>query len=440
MTASAVARTAGLQPTTGGLRRVIGSATALATGRGIAMALSAVWLVIAARHLSLDDFGNLSLLLATSGILISVSDRGLQSALAIHVAAEGRMDRDTLWLVVRKRLPFALACSAVNVGLYLAVASSGSVWPPLIATGTIVGTSVYGTLLAAYRCLGRVRVDALNETISRAAVLGVGGWWLAHGGGLLGAVACYATADVASAVAVGLVISRMTEGAELSCGRLDVRFRSTLPLAMLMILGVVYYRLDTYLIGALRGSGEAGLYAAGYRFLDLASLLPLAVGSLILSHTARLNGQERLTTLRALARISVLAGVPVTVAGALVAGRMVTFAFGTSFTNAGPMTALLLLGIVPTAFVGAALPVIVNEGRRRAVEVTGATLVINLVGNLVAIPVAGGRGAAVVNLVSQLVLALCVYRMGLTQAIPAPPVAPGVHVAEKGQRVGVSPA
>jgi O-antigen/teichoic acid export membrane protein len=412
----------------GGLRRLVKLAGGLAVGRGAASGLSAAWLIVAARQLSLGEFGDLSLLLATTMVATIVSERGLQSALGIHVANHGVLDRASLRIAIVRRLPIAAVMAVVSGALFLAVSSTRSFAPPLLAAGSVLGASVYSTVLSGYRSLGRVSVDAGNEIVSRIAVLAAGTLWLAHGGGLVAAISCYALADIASAGAVVLLVwRRHAVDAGPAVSAIDIRLRATMPLAVVMILTTVYYRLDTYLIGLLRGSEAAGLYAAAYRFLDLAALFPLAVGGVVLAHAARQSAPGRLRTLHRLVAVSLPISIPFTAAGLLGGSKLCSLVFGASFAQAGTTATVLLLGTLPTAVAGMALPVIMVADRRAAMVLAASTLTVNLGLNLALIPVLGGEGAAIVNGISQCLLAGGVYAITRRQAHDE--VAGGYHIA-----------
>src|SRR5436309_8372126 len=59
-------------------RLLVGRAVALAFGRGVASLLSAAWVIVIARRLPLDQFGEVSVALALIIVLTSLSDFGLQ--------------------------------------------------------------------------------------------------------------------------------------------------------------------------------------------------------------------------------------------------------------------------------------------------------------------------------------------------------------------------
>jgi O-antigen/teichoic acid export membrane protein len=400
---------------TTGLRRLLASAAGLTAGRGIASLLSAVWLTVAAHLLHLSDFGDLALLVATTTILINLSDRGLQTQLSIHVASTGGIDRGALMDAVRRRLGAASGCALINAAMYLAVAHDRNPVLPLIAAGSILGTAVYSTVLVAYRATGRARADACNEALSRLSVLLVGTLWLLHGGGLVAAIAVYAGADIASAVLVSaILLPRHVR--RLQVPRPDLRLRTTLPFAISLTLLTLFYRIDTYLVGALAGSSQVATYGAAYRILDAVGLPVFAVGSMVFAHSVMRRADERLRLFARLAGVAAAATIPAVLACLAAGGPIMRVLFGPAFEAGGSVLAILMLSAMPAAVVAAGAPIVQPHDRRTFAWLAGGILVLNIASNGILIPAHGALGAAYANLISQGAFAAGVGFLALRQA------------------------
>jgi len=410
------------------VRQLVPRAAALASGRLAAAAFSAVWLLLAARLLNLSDFGDLSVILATTTVIISVSELGFQTALGIHTAQHRHLERRSFVGSLRRRMPAAAVGAVVNGVLYV-VATHDTRWQvPALAAVSILCTPVYATLLTAYRSLGRVRADALNEVLSRILVLALGTVLLVKGFGITAAVGAYAAGDAASAVVVLVAVGRKYVVRDAGIPPVDLRLRATLPLAMVVIVLTVYNRLDTYLVALFRGDDAAGLYSAAYRFLDALTIPAIAAGSLVLSLTMTQGGRERLATLRKLAAIAGGLGVVTAVAGLFLAPRLLVLLYGEPFAAAGTCAILLLLSAPPSFAAATVLPIVVPFNRAGTVVTTTFVLGLNLVCNLVLIPTVGLDGAALANLLAQLVLCAGIYRLAVAQsrrATTSPPPPPG---------------
>jgi O-antigen/teichoic acid export membrane protein len=414
------------------VRQLVPRAAALATGRLAAAAFSAVWLLLAARLLSLSDFGDLSIILATTTVIISVSELGFQTALGIHTAQHGHLERRSFVGSLRRRMPAAAVGAVVNGVLY-AVATHDTRWQiPALAAVSILCTPVYATLLTAYRSLGRVRADALNEVLSRVLVLTLGTVLLVRGFGIIAAVGAYAAGDAASAIVVAVSVGRKYVVRDAGIPQVDLRLRATLPLALVVIVLTVYNRLDTYMVALFKGNEAAGLYSAAYRFLDALTIPAIAAGALVLSLTMTQGGRERLVTLRKLAALAGGLGMITAVAGLFLAPRLLVFLYGKPFAPAGTCAILLLLSAPPSFVAATVLPIVVPFNRVGTFATTAFVLALNLICNLFLIPLVGLDGAAVANLIAQVVLCGGVYRLAIAQSKPAATSAPPYSGGHRG--------
>jgi O-antigen/teichoic acid export membrane protein len=387
-------------------KSIFKGAAALAVGRGGAMLISAAWLVVAARILPLPAFGDLVLIIAIGTICSNLSDRGIQLVVGRAVAANGVIGGNLLRAALVRRLVAALLMSVVSGAAFLVVTHGADILVPVVFSLSILGTAVHTTVLAAYRGLGLSAWEMVNEIGSRLLVLLLGAWWLLNGGGLLAAVAVYALADVVSAVVL-VVALRIRYVSPLRPGLLPpLGLRDTMPFVLAASIAVAYQRIDSYIVGLLKGAETAGLYGASYRFLDAALVPAMAIGGLILAHAAQQDASQRRATASRLSLVALaLTAVPV-VGGVLLAAPAMRLIFGSSFGVAAPIMALLLVSALPGAIVGVVTPLAAITSPARFAQAVAAALGLNVVLNLAVVPSLGGIGAAGVNLASQLLLAV----------------------------------
>ncbi len=398
-------RRAGEPHSRGSASRLVFKGTiGLSAGRGVASLISAAWLVLVARHLSLHHFGDLAVLLALGYVFTAISDHGLQLVLAGHVAVSGRIERHALWGVLIRRQVGGALCAVVTAGLYLLAAGDSDPLVPAIFAVSILCTTVYQSALTAYRALGRVALDGANEVVSRLVVIGVGTWWLTHGGGLRAVVATYALADAGSAIVIyALIRRRLVVDAEPRTP-IDLTLRATAPLALVMVTQIVYYKIDTYLVGILKGPGAAGLYGAAYRLLDGALIPAAAVASVIVAHTAGVSLARADRDVRRYATIALVLTLPCIVGGCALSTVALRDLFGMAFTRASGTAIVLLMSAAPSAVVAAYAPVAGLVDRKRFALGAVLALIVNVGGNILVIPAFGLVGAAWVNVGSQLFL------------------------------------
>jgi PST family polysaccharide transporter len=156
------------------------------------------------------------------------------------------------------------------------------------------------------------------------------------------------------------------------------------------ILGFVSRNADNFLIGAFLGPGPLGIYATGYRILDVSQRLLINVTRKIAFPVFSRLQHDPPRLARAYLRVSRVAAVlvvPAYVGLALVAPELTVVVFGEKWTDSGPVAAVLFLSgpvLALQAFSGSLLyaaghPEVVL--RYRVI-----TTVANVLGFVVALP------------------------------------------------------
>lgn len=375
-------------------------------GRLAAALVSAIWLIVAARHLSVSAFGDLAVLLAIQSIVSVIADLGYPLVLSAEVAAAGRINAGTVRVVIVQRLQVGLIAALLGSAAYLVVASGRQIPVVVCFSVSLLSTLVYSSLSAAMRGLHVFRFEAANELVSRSFVL-VAGWViLTLGGGLVGAVAVYAVADFGSMVVLSAIARRHVVTGDDGIDHDRLRMRRNVHLSVGRGLMALYSKADTWLVALIDGSRGAALYGTPYRLLDGFLLVPRSIGAVAVPHFARQRSHQ--TSIRRVAMVSAaLAGlfaIPV----ALFSEPILVALFGERYAPAASTLSLLAVSAIPGAVVLAVLPHLGLREPRVVMGLLAGTLAVNVVGNVVAITIFGPVGAAGVNLITQTLLAAAV--------------------------------
>ena len=377
----------------------------------MAAALSAVWLVVAARNLPLAAFGDLALLLSLGVTLSFIGDLGLPLVLMDTGARHPGTARAALALVMRRRLAAATVASTVTSVAYLVAAGDTRWTVPVTFAVSMLATAAHSSASAALRAVGTVRAEATNEVASRIAVLLVGGVWLARGGGLLAAVTVYAAVDVVSALALVAVCRRRLPEAAGAVDHVSFGLRATAPLAGGGLLANLYQRADVWVLAVIAGPTSVAMYAAAYRLLDGLLLLPGAVAALVVPRTAGLPPAGRAAAGRRSAVHSVALVLPLSALVAVLGAPVLELLFGAPFAGAAPVLAVLMVSAAAGAVVTVLSPLVGVAARRTYAVVMALALSLNLTLNVSLVPRLGSMGAALATLASHTVLAVVLWRL-----------------------------
>lgn len=184
--------------------------------------------------------------------------------------------------------------------------------------------------------------------------------------------------------------------------------RTLLPFAAAFIALTAYYKIDILLVERWRGPAEAGIYAAAYKFVDVAQALALVLAAALYPRLARLatrsgNGSGR--TARA-AEFVLLASVPAAALLWLTRVPVVHGLFGAEYHDAAHVVAILSAVIPILALNTIGMFVLAANGRMwPVVALYAGGLAANVGLNAVLIPGSGATGAALAMLASESALA-----------------------------------
>jgi O-antigen/teichoic acid export membrane protein len=239
-----------------------------------------------------------------------------------------------------------------------------------------------------------------------------------------GAVIAIAAAGggmVALAIAF-VTISLLVQGAlgVLAFRTIPVRWRGSRELwpriaRLGLVVGIggaltyAYGRVDQLLVFELSPhASEAGLYAAMYKVLETAGFVPIAVMTTLFPIMSGLYPSQPIR-LRKLTQLAIdyltivsLGGLAFTIAAA---GAIVTLLFGPAYQEGTTALPVLMAAFVPICigYVGGNM-VLATGLQRRYVYYATAGLLLNVVLNLILIPVYGFQAAAWVTLATELIV------------------------------------
>ena len=374
----------------GGLQRRVASGltwTMVHTWGG--QALSLVVFVILARLLVPQDFGLVALAMVFVALAQLVVDQGLGDALIQRREITPSHVDTAFWVAVATGLLLTLA--AVLIASPIAAAVREPDLAPILQVLSITFvlsafTSIPIALLS--------RELAFRALAIRAVLSIVGGGVVGIGMALLGFGAWSLVGQQVAAAALSVItlwaVTPWRPRLHVARAEFNELFGFGLRVVGSDILGFVSRNADNLLIGVFLGASPLGIYAVGYRILDTSQRLLINVARKITFPAfSRLQHDEarlRRAYLR-VTRIGSVLIVPGYIGLALTAPELTLLLFGATWTDSGPVAAVLFLSgpvLGAQAFSGSLLyaaghPEVVLRFRV-------ITTVANVVGFAVALP------------------------------------------------------
>jgi O-antigen/teichoic acid export membrane protein len=186
------------------------------------------------------------------------------------------------------------------------------------------------------------------------------------------------------------------------------------PIALSIIFNLLYLKGDILFLAYFREQSEVGLYGAAYKIIDVLTVLPVMFMGLILPSLVSMWSSGNAQAFRARVAktfdLFVLIVVPLVIGAQLVSTELVELIAGESFTDAGPVLALLIVALIGV-FLGALYGHLVVALNKQRIMIWGYVFVaiVSIAGYLLYIPNYGMWGAIWVTLVSEALIAALTF-------------------------------
>ncbi|PIC67982.1 hypothetical protein CSV78_04100 [Sporosarcina sp. P16a] len=190
--------------------------------------------------------------------------------------------------------------------------------------------------------------------------------------------------------------------------------KNILPFGLIGIFYYAYYQSDILIIAYYKGSEATGLYSAAFAILTIVYLFPnLLFRKLFLTKIhvwANYNNKKLFSFFRRSTLTMLLIGIITTTIIFIFSENIISIIYGEKYIESAIYLSLLSLCIV-FRFIYSISGTIMSTKNNiyYKVKVQGATALINVLGNIILIPIVGVKGAIISTIFSELILCVCLY-------------------------------
>jgi O-antigen/teichoic acid export membrane protein len=414
--------------------------TLLTAGRLLTSLVGLVGVAIATRYLGRDAFGQLTVALGFVALFQSLPDLGLWTITAREIARRPE-DRDRL-LSNAFTIGALLSLLTLGVTIGLMTLLYGAAGDELVRRGVLilsvqlVFSAPAGAASAVLTAEQRAAPIAVAGVAASLTFLAIVPLVLALDWGFTGIAADYAAAGIVNALLPLLAVRR---GGGLRMARDGALWgqliRWALPQGAVLVLSLLYFRIDTVLLSLLSTDAEVALYGVGYKLNEVLVLLPLYFMVTLFPELARAqNALERIAALGQAAVSSLTLGaLAVMVLCVPLAPEIVAVIGGSEeFDGAVPVVRLLAVAValvfVTTYFFHA---LVALNRQRELVILIVVVLAVNVALNAALIPSLGAEGAALALILSEMA-SLVMVAAAYARLAALPRVAKPVRLAAAG--------
>lgn len=391
------------------IRDVVKGASVIYVGLFLELLIAFLAQILAARYLSVGDFGGLTVGTALLDIGAIVAGLGLANGLTRYLPrTEASEKRMLAFIAVGTTLVTSAVLGAAIVlnASFIASAVFGS--PNVTVSVGIFGAAIpfaallnvaVGGIRGQERSVDWVVVKNIVHPLARITLVVGAVLYGLEQAGLAGA---YAVPYAISAVVALVLLHRSLphSRAPFDRDRVEEVVRYSLPFTLTSLSTFVYRSVDIFLILYFLGDTETGIYGVAFAAVSFMRMFSTATGFLSTPIASRLEGdraiEDVMELFRSVVRWLIIASTCALVPLGVFAGDFIAAIYTSKYASGGPVLLILAVGFAFDNVLSIHNSILEAVGRSKTLSVNmTAAAVLNLALNLVLIPTYGIIGAAV---------------------------------------------
>ena len=369
--------------------------------------------VFVARYLGAESYGTYSFVFAFTGLFIVFSDLGMSDLVIRDLSA----DKDKTKKYLSNILPLKAALSLATFGL-IVIAANVMGYPEetkmyLYVTGIyIVLTTFTRIFMAVVRAHQKMEYEAAINVTSVAILFILCIFVITFDYGLIGLLLAYLTSSIFKLTSFfGIVTWKFTKpGFSIDREFIRVFIKKSLPFAVTAIFLPFFYRIDIVMLSHLKGHVEAGIYTAGYRFVEaLASFAIIYAVTIfpVLAHSFKHERSRMNLIYESSLKYIFILTLPTAVGTVITADKIIMLILGDEYLESAIALKILIWLLIFAFLNGVFGAYLASIHRQEIAAITlGFALLANITLNLLLIPRFSYVGAAISTLATQAVVSV----------------------------------
>lgn len=391
------------------LARAVGRNTIIQfVGKILGTGLGLITISLLQRYLGATGYGAYTTAMAYLGFLSVLADLGLYLML-IRELAKPNADAER---VVGNLLGLRWVSAALILGAGVILVNAFP-YSPEIKQAVLVGSFAFMAIAATQLLTGIFQTKLQMgrvvgaELLGRVVLLIATVWAVTSQAGLQGAIIAVVAGGLVNLLLVWLSARKFF--------RLQPRFdfgywkqmlRETWPIAVSVVLNLIYFRIDTIFLSLFASEYTVGLYGSAYRILEILNTFPIMFVGLLLPVLGRAFVDQDQTRFQMIFQrgfeLLLTAALPIVVGGWILAEPILTMIGGPEFAPAAPALRLLLIAVAAlfmNALSGHVVTII--QRQRQMVWTYLGVAIIGVTAYLTLIPSMGILGAATGTIITE---------------------------------------
>jgi len=393
--------------------RVIRGGALLTAGYLAGTVLAAVASVFLLRYLGVEDFGRYIVVMSIVAIVSGVTDVGLTIVGQREYATVTQPGARRRLIANIAGIRLALTPLGVLAGAIFAVVAgyeSNLVAGVLLAGAGLVLVNTAATYTVPLTVDLRFGATTAVQVSKQVALVVGFGALVAAAGSLTTFFAVHIAAGLVMLVAAVALTGRgQAPGPSFALREWLPLLRQTAPVAVALIVNVVYVRMLVIMTSLLVDAAETGLFATSYRVVEVFVGVPaFMVGAAfpLMAHAAASDRDRLAYVLQRLAEVGLLVSLGLVLLLAFAAEPVIEVLGGSEYSGASTVLAIQAFALIGAFMTQVWVQALVSIHRQRALVLGNAVALVTVVVlGLLLIPPYEAHGAAVAAVVGEVVLA-----------------------------------
>jgi O-antigen/teichoic acid export membrane protein len=346
---------------------------------------------------------------------------GLGTLLTREVAREQEQGNRYLSTVtILRGLLWLTSVPLMTVAVF-AYVLAGEMTPDIVAAIAFFAIALMFSSLAdgfsaVFYAYEKMEYPAAISTITALTRASLGVLVLLMGWGFVGLAAVSVVANIVSATTMGILMVRHCFRPHLEWDPQTGKWmmRTSFPLMINLLLATVFFRIDVLLLKPMKGDAVVGYYGAAYKYIDGLNIIPAYFTQAIFPMMSRFATSARDSLMRAYVlslRLLLIVALPIAAGTPFIARGLILVLGGGAYLPDSEIALQLIIWFLPFSFINSVTQYVLIAIDQQSF-LTKAFLigvVFNIVANLLVIPAYSYKGAAVVTVLSEIVLLVPFY-------------------------------
>ena len=370
--------------------------------------------ILIGKALGEAGFGEFTKIFVFVGYFYTLADFGLNS---VYVKIAQNSNGITLLknlFGLRLVIGISLALLAILVSLLVPYnAQNQTGFSPIVRLGIAIASLTIITQALIVTANSYFQKTLRYDLAAIAAVFGsliflIGTYFVtANNSGILSYTAIYVFSGITTVLLAYFLIFKKTNSwitPKFYLARITEMLTQSWPVGVALILNIIYFRIDIFILSNLRPPQEVGVYGLAYQFFEASLAIPIFFSNALYPILLKIYRDDRVNFKNKVANwLKILTALSTLMVLALFAvAGLIPYIYNGQFQNSTIALRILALG-VPFFFLTAVLwHALIIFGKQKTliyIYLTGA--IFNLLANLIFIPAYGYLASAVITVASE---------------------------------------